>query len=168
MSMVLGPLSGRLVAARGARVSLLVAGVAITLSCIPLYTLTNDSPQWRLFTAYVVFGIGFGIVNPPITNAAVAGMPRSQAGVAAAVASTSRQVGSALGIAVIGAAVTSTMTGPLTEGFAAASHIGWYIITGLGLAILLIGQLTARPAPVFDSQDGEPSPAAAVPDASLG
>ena len=46
-----------------------------------------------LFTGYVLFGLGFGMVNAPITNTAVSGMPRSQAGVAAAVASTSRQTG---------------------------------------------------------------------------
>ena len=42
--------------------------------------------------------VGFGMMNAPITNTAVSGMPTSQAGVAAAVASTSRQVGSALGV----------------------------------------------------------------------
>ena len=47
----------------------------------------------RLMTAYVTFGIGTGLVNAPITNTAVSGMPRSQAGVAAAIASTSRQIG---------------------------------------------------------------------------
>ena len=44
------------------------------------------------------------MVNPAITNNAVAGMPLAQAGVAAAIASTSRQVGAALGVAVAGTA----------------------------------------------------------------
>jgi len=52
-------------------------------------------------TAFV--GVGFGLVNPPITNTAVSGVPASQAGVAAAVASTSRQVGLTLGVALAGA-----------------------------------------------------------------
>ena len=56
-----------------------------------------------LLPAYFLFGIGFGMVNPPITNTAVMGMPEAQAGVAAAVASTSRQVGQTLGVAVAGA-----------------------------------------------------------------
>ncbi len=46
-----------------------------------------------VIVAYVVFAVGFGMLNAPITNAAVSGMPNSQAGVAAAIASTSRQVG---------------------------------------------------------------------------
>ena len=60
-----------------------------------------------LFTGYVLFGIGFGMVNAPITNTAVSGMPRAQAGVAAAVASTSRQIGQTLGVAVIGAVLAA-------------------------------------------------------------
>ena len=43
------------------------------------------------------------MVNPPITNTAIVGMPAAQAGVAAAVASTSRQVGQTLGVAISGA-----------------------------------------------------------------
>ena len=72
----------------------------------------DDVTSWLIIT-YLVFGLGFGVVNAPITNTAVSGMPRSQAGVAAAIASTSRQVGSSLGVAVMGSAVISAMTGPL-------------------------------------------------------
>ena len=70
-----------------------------------LVGLSATTPFSWLFTAYVVFGIGFGFVNAPITNAAVSGMPRAQAGVAAAIASTSRQVGQTLGVAVVGSLV---------------------------------------------------------------
>lgn len=82
------------------------------------------------------------MVNAPITTAAVSGMPRAQAGVAAAVASTSRQVGQSLGVAVIGTVVTSAVAGPIATGFAPASHAGWWIVTALGLAVLLLGVLT--------------------------
>ena len=46
-----------------------------------------------LLVSYVALGAGIGLINPPITNTAVSGMPGEQAGVAAAVASTSRVVG---------------------------------------------------------------------------
>jgi hypothetical protein len=65
-------------------------------------------------------------------------MPGSQAGVAAAVASTSRQVGSALGVAVIGVATTSGLHS-LHAGLATASHAGWWIATGCGATMLLVG-----------------------------
>jgi hypothetical protein len=102
------------------------------------------------------------MVNAPITNTAVSGMPRSQAGVAAAIASTSRQVGQSLGVAVVGAAVTSAMHGLLQANFAQASHVGWWIITGCGAAVLLLGLVTtgrwalrtaARTAETFPSDE---------------
>jgi hypothetical protein len=69
-----------------------------------------------MLASYFVFGLGFGLVNAPFTNTALSGMPRSQAGVAAAVASTSRQIGAALGVAVVG----SVLIGP-TAGRSSAS-----------------------------------------------
>jgi hypothetical protein len=67
-------------------------------------------------------------------------MPTSQAGVAAAILSTSRQVGQALGVAVIGSTVTSALSGgSLGAGFATASRVGWWIISGCGLAVLVVG-----------------------------
>jgi hypothetical protein len=92
--------------------------------------------------AYVIFGLGSGLVNPPITNAAVSGMPRSQAGVAAGIASTSRQVGQTLGVAVVGSAVTSGIHGPLRESFARASHLAWWIVAGCGVMIFVLGAVT--------------------------
>jgi EmrB/QacA subfamily drug resistance transporter len=143
MTIVFAPLSGRIVGARGPRLPLIVAGLAITASGIMLTGLTATTPTSWLIITYLVFGLGFGVVNAPITNTAVSGMPRSQAGVAAAVASTSRQVGSSLGVAVMGSAVISAMTGPLRLGFASASHVGWWIIAGCGVSVLAVGLLTS-------------------------
>lgn len=103
-----------------------------------------------MFTAYVLFGLGFGAVNAPITNTAVSGMPRSQAGVAAAVASTSRQIGQTLGVAVIGAVLAAGVadagssygTGAAGD-FVAASRTAWWIITGCGVCVLLVGTVSS-------------------------
>jgi EmrB/QacA subfamily drug resistance transporter len=131
MTLIFAPLSGRLIGTRGPRVPLVLAGVTMTASGVLLAALNAQSDNTLLFTSYVLFGIGFGLVNAPITNTAVAGMPRAQAGVAAAVASTSRQVGQSLGVAVLGAAL------------AAGLHAGaWWIITGCGAAVLVLGVLT--------------------------
>ncbi len=143
MTVVFAPLSGRIVGARGPRLPLIVAGVAITASSVMLTRLSSDTQASWLIAAYVVFGIGFGLVNAPITNTAVSGMPVAQAGVAAAVASTSRQVGSALGVAIVGSAVSSALHGSFRQGFADASHAGWWITTGAGLAVLAVGLLTS-------------------------
>lgn len=144
LTLVCAPLSGRLVGNRGPRVSLLAAGVAMALSGLVFAVLDAEKHMPLLFAGYVLFGIGFGMVNAPITNTAVSGMPRAQAGVAAAVASTSRQIGSTLGVAVIGAVLASGVSGAAhTEGFAGASRTAWWIITGCGLAVLVFGLLTS-------------------------
>jgi EmrB/QacA subfamily drug resistance transporter len=143
MTVFLAPLSGRLISARGPRLPLLVAGVGMTAGAALMTGLAPGTPAGWLIAAYVIFGIGAGMVNPPITNTAVSGMPRAQAGVAAAVASTSRQIGVSLGVAVTGAAVTSALHTPLRAGFAQASHAGWWIVTGCGMAVLALGIITS-------------------------
>ena len=143
MTVLLAPLSGRIVAARGPRLPLIVAGVATIAAGIMLTQITRDTSLGYLIVTYVVFGIGSGMVNAPITNTAVSGMPRSQAGVAAGIASTSRQVGSTLGVAVGGSAVLSALHGSLRLGFVDASRVGWWIIAGCGVAILLVGLATS-------------------------
>jgi MFS family permease len=107
-----------------------------------LTRLTPSTPGGYLLGAYFLFGIGSGLVNPPITNTAVSGMPPSQAGVAAAIASTSRQVGMTLGVAVIGAISGGTISGAIGPSFAAATHAGWWICAGLGVISLALGVLT--------------------------
>ena len=143
MTVLLAPLSGRIVAVRGPRLPLIVAGIATAAGAIMLTRLSPGTSLGYLLASYVVFGIGSGLVNAPITNTAVSGMPRSQAGVAAGLASTSRQVGSALGVAVAGSAVLSALHGSLRMGFAEASHVGWWIIAGCGVAVLLVGLATS-------------------------
>jgi MFS family permease len=131
MCLILAPVSGRLVGSRGPRVPLVLAGLSMTASGVLFAALDAESSNVLLFTSYVLFGIGFGLVNAPITNTAVSGMPRAQAGVAAAVASTSRQVGQALGVAVLGAALAAGMNAG-----------AWWIITGCGVSVLVLGALT--------------------------
>ena len=142
MVLVCAPISGRLVSRRGARPSLVVAGIALTVASFMLTRLTPDTATGYLFVAYLVFGIGSGMVNPPITNTAVSGMPAAQAGVAAAIASTSRQVGMTLGVAVLGAISGGAISGAIGPGFAAATHSGWWVCVGLGVIILVLGVLT--------------------------
>ena len=92
-ALIFSPLSGRMVGRFGSRPSLLVAGTLITAATLMLTRLTATTAVWQLLAIFAVFGIGFSMVNAPITNAAVSGMPTDRAGAASAVASTSRQVG---------------------------------------------------------------------------
>jgi EmrB/QacA subfamily drug resistance transporter len=142
MTALCSPLAGRIVGRHGPRVPLMLAGVAITASGLMLATLRSDTSIWFLLLTYVIFGIGFGMLNPPITNSAVSGMPRAQAGVAAAIASTSRQVGASLGVAVLGSVVTGRIVGSFAHGFAPASHLAWYIMAGSGVVVLFLAFAT--------------------------
>jgi MFS family permease len=143
MTVVLAPLSGRITGQRGARLPLLVAGVMATAGALAMWRVTPGTPLPWLLLVYLAFGIGNGMVNPPISNTAVSGMPRAQAGVAAAVASTSRQVGGSLGVALTGSAVSSGLHGPLRTGFATASHPAWLIVAGCSVLVLLAGLATS-------------------------
>ncbi|SEC78724.1 drug resistance transporter, EmrB/QacA subfamily [Streptomyces misionensis] len=138
------PLSGRLVGTRGPRVPLLIAGTAMTVSAVLFAVFEAETSNVTLFLGYVLFGVGFGFVNAPITNTAVSGMPRTQAGVAAAVASTSRQLGQALGVAVIGAVLASGIgASSYRAAFVSAARPGWWILTVCGVAVLVLGLLTS-------------------------
>ncbi|MEU6256352.1 MFS transporter [Streptomyces sp. NPDC047043] len=138
------PLSGRLVGTRGPRLSLVIAGVAMTTSAVLFAAFDAETSDGTLMLGYVLFGVGFGFVNAPITNTAVSGMPRAQAGVAAAVASTSRQLGQTLGVAVVGSVLASGIgASSYKEVFVSASVPGWWILVGCGVAVLVLGALTS-------------------------
>jgi EmrB/QacA subfamily drug resistance transporter len=143
LMMVFSPISGRLVGKRGPRLSLVLGGLAVLaaglLSTIP----AGEPDDVRLLLTYALIGTGLGWVNAAITNTAVSGMPREQAGVAAAVASTTRQVGSALGVAIIGSVIADHVT-HISAGpeFTSAARISWAIIAFCGLLMMAVGAAT--------------------------
>ncbi len=146
MTFVCAPLSGRLVGNRGPRFSLLIAGTAMTVSGVLFAAFEAETANVTLVIGYVLFGLGFGFVNAPITNTAVSGMPRAQAGVAAAVASTSRQIGQTLGVAVIGAVLASGVgTSSYRDTFVSAARPAWWIIAACGLLVLVVGAVSSGP-----------------------
>jgi EmrB/QacA subfamily drug resistance transporter len=141
LAFVAAPLSGRIVGRHGARVPLVLGGLGLAGGSLILTQLTPTTATAELLLAYSVFGLGFGMVNPPITNTAVSGMPADQAGVAAAVASTSRLVGISLGVAIIGSIVVSSPDASVGS-IAAASHPGWWICVACGLAVVAIALIS--------------------------
>jgi EmrB/QacA subfamily drug resistance transporter len=134
-------ISGRLTATWGARIPLLTAGLLTASGAATLTALSPATTLPVLLTAYLLIGAGFGMVNAPITNTAVSGMPRSQAGVSAALTTTARQVGNNLGVAILGAIITSHAHGPNHTTLTTATHIGWWILVGAGALITTLGIL---------------------------
>ena len=94
--------------------------------------MTAGHPVWQLVVIFAVFGIGFSMVNAPITTAAVSGMPLDRAGAASAIASTSRQVGVSLGVALCGSIAGAAIAAPGTD-FVADARPLWLVCAGLGL-----------------------------------
>ncbi len=137
-ALIFSPLSGRLLGRFGSRPPLLVAGILITAATLMLTRLSATTPVWQLLVIFAVFGIGFSMVNAPVTNAAVSGMPTDRAGAASAVASTSRQVGVSIGVALCGSVAGAALS-TMGADFAVAARPLWLICTGLGLAILALG-----------------------------
>jgi EmrB/QacA subfamily drug resistance transporter len=144
MTLIFAPISGRIVGARGPRLPLLIAGVGLTTGAIMLTFLKLDTATWYILLSFLVFGIGNAMVNPPITNTAVSGMPRAQAGVAAAVASTGRQTGSSLGVAIVGSIVSSdAVSGSFSHHFISSDTVAWWVVAGFGFVVLILGYVTS-------------------------
>jgi hypothetical protein len=95
-----------------------------------------------VLASYLLFGVFLGTVNPPITNTAVSGMPRSMAGVATSLASAGRQTGTTLGVAISGTIVGSALARGGTA-FTSAEHGVWWLVLGLGVGIGVLGLLSS-------------------------
>ena len=159
----LGPVSGYLVSTRGPRLSLTIGGVSLSLAALLFALWGSNLPDGRLFLGYALIGIGLGMMNAAITNTAVSGMPRSQAGVASATTSTTRQVGLALGVALVGSILASG-AGGITPGsaFTSSARTSWWFICGFGLTVLVVARTTmgrwgmetaARTAALFGAEE---------------
>ncbi|MFB7631946.1 MFS transporter [Streptomyces sp. NPDC056149] len=160
MTIVCPPLAGRLTATRGPRPPLIASGAATALSGLLCTVLDAPHHSVLLLTSYALFGIGFGLINAPITDTAVSGMPRAQVGVASAITATSRQVGNALGVAVIGAVLAADAHADTTATFLRAARPAWWIITVCGAGVLALAALLVpsqrrdRPRPASGSAPG--------------
>jgi EmrB/QacA subfamily drug resistance transporter len=135
---VCSPISGRIVAARGPRLALVLAGLLLAAGTGLLIGAGPTTSVWHLVLAYLLVGAGSGLVNTPVTNTALSGLPRDQAGVAGAIASTSRSTGGAIGVAVCGSIVAGS-----SAGFVSASHAAWVVLAGCGGATALFGLIPA-------------------------
>lgn len=80
----------------------------ISVAALALLLKTDSSP-WMTSGILFVYGIGVGFATAQLTQVVLADVPVQQSGQAASTQSTARQVGSALGIAILGTALFSTL-----------------------------------------------------------
>ncbi len=139
---VAGPLSGRIAARFGTRPSMVIGGLGILVSGLILTGITIAMPVSLLLVAYALFGAGFGLLSPMVAVTAVSSMPSAQAGLAAGIATTSRQVGLTLGVAILGVVAAGGVEGQIGASVVHATRPGWWIIAALGLVVAVLGWVT--------------------------
>jgi EmrB/QacA subfamily drug resistance transporter len=156
-----GPLGGYLVGTRGPRGVMVGGTLALAAGMGLLALLPVEASLGWLLVAYLVVGAGYAVLNAPVSTVAVSSMPRDQAGVAAAVASSARNVGIVFGIAVLGTIVNGHVPVILTPGSGAteaalesfrhayvhALHIAYAVAAAVVVAAALVAALTMRPTP---------------------
>lgn len=165
------PLGGRLLARWGPRLPLAGSAVCIAAGCAVLLGLGPVTPYPLVAAAYALLGAGLGVINPPITNTAVTGMPPTQAGVASAIASSSRQLGNVLGVAVMGAIVAhpdasrGRLSPVAAARFAASTHGAWAVavVVAMACALVALGGTGRRGRAAAARVYLDAAPAASIP-----
>jgi len=104
-----------------------------------------------LMPGFALFGVGAGLMNVPLTNAVLDGMPREQAGIASALLNNSRELAGLLGITVIGAVLRSRQGVALRSGVPASQafidgyHTGLWVTIGLLAVGVVLSYVSLRP-----------------------
>jgi EmrB/QacA subfamily drug resistance transporter len=111
LSAAAAQLSERFGQRRMTAAGLLVSAAGMAL----LATLTADSGYWHFLAGMMVISVGIGLAMTPATTAIVASLPPAKQGVASAVNDTAREVGGALGIAVLGSAFNTAYRSGITD-----------------------------------------------------
>lgn len=102
----------------------LAAGLAWMAGLLPgIGKISPDTSPADLVVPFAISGIGIGLAVAPVTSAVMATAPRERVGNASGVLSTMRQVGSLMGIALLGAVLQNRVTAAVTEGVRASSQI---------------------------------------------
>jgi EmrB/QacA subfamily drug resistance transporter len=105
--MIAAPLSARVVERLGTKRVVTAGLLTIAASLFALSFITATSPYVLVMSMFCVMSVGMAMTMAPATESVMGSLPRAKAGVGSAVNDTTRQVGGALGVAVIGSVVSS-------------------------------------------------------------
>lgn len=132
---VASQVAGRLVARTGPRPLLVVAGVMISVALFWMSRLSADGSYLHdILGPILLVSVGLGLSFPPGTWAATAGVAPQEAGLASGLINSNRQIGGAVGLAVLATiAATHTVTLSVSEPAAAA------LADGYSLALVVAG-----------------------------
>jgi len=113
---LVAPVAGRVSDRVGSR-WLIAVGMTLTAGSLVIFSqLDVGTGWWSLLPGMLVGGFGMAITMTPMTAAALSAVPVEKAGVGSGVLNTFRQIGLALGIAVMGAILTAQQNSSLREG----------------------------------------------------
>jgi MFS family permease len=133
--MVTAPASARIVERVGTKV-VVAGGLAVVAAALVLLsTATVTSGYGLVFVSQLFLGLGMGLTMAPATESIMGSLPRHKAGVGSAVNDTTRQVGGALGVAILGSLLASTYASSLGTAVPAAAR------TSVGAALDMARQL---------------------------
>jgi EmrB/QacA subfamily drug resistance transporter len=113
LSFVAAPIAGNLSHRIPIRVLLGVGLGAVGMGLLLMHGLDADSDISALLPGFLLAGVGIGIVNPGIGQAAIAVVPPARAGMGSGINTTFRQVGIATGVAALGAVFQSRVDAKL-------------------------------------------------------
>ncbi|HEX5121331.1 MAG TPA: MFS transporter [Pseudonocardiaceae bacterium] len=127
--------------------SLLAGGMVLLAVGLALLTgLGGSTPYWTLIApAEVVLGVGAGLSVPSAINRATAGVRPHHSGIAAAVATTSQQVGASLGTAALNAIAVSSAGTAAVRGYGVASGWAAAVVAGTAVAVAVLAGRSPQP-----------------------
>jgi DHA2 family methylenomycin A resistance protein-like MFS transporter len=141
---VIAPLAGRLTGKSGPRLPI-ACGLLLAAAGLALLDLAQARSSYVVvLPAFLLWGIGLGILTPGVVAAAIAAVPGERAGLASAINNTARQAGGAIGIAIAGAVAGQPNTG---HSFVAGFHgvvlgaASLYVVAALFGVALIPGTL---------------------------
>ena len=111
----LATVGGRLMARYGPRVVLLAGLLTTTAGFVPLLLLSGDSSPALLVLGTGIVGCGLGLTVPPATAVIMNDLGTEKAGDGAAVNQLARQVGGALGVAIVGSVFAAIYAAQVTD-----------------------------------------------------
>ena len=142
VSFLVAPRAGEMVGRIGTKRPIMLCGISmLAVSFLQLFV-TKTTPMIILFIIYIFLGIGFGMLNSPITITAIEGMPLSQSGTAAAIAVTCKQIGNSLGVALPSLLITKPITSSLTR--TPFTNV-WLLFGCCAIAIIFLSYLSNSP-----------------------
>ena len=120
--MIVAPLSARIVERIGSKRVIVTGLFMVTASLLLLSLLQRETPYLLAILPYCLMSAGVGMTMPPATESIMGALPRAKAGVGSAVNDTTRQMGGALGVALIGSVVSAVYAGRV-DSAAKAYHL---------------------------------------------